>query len=71
VVYVFGGWDHNYALINSTEAYFPSKNSWNKLNPMRTPRIALTSGVVNNVIYAIGGAIEKTNLNTNEAFKIK
>jgi len=44
-------------IVNSTEAYSPSNNSWIKLKPMPTARFQLSSNVVNDVIYVIGGDI--------------
>jgi len=68
VIYVIGGGDGGSNYFNTTEAYFPSNNSWNTLTPMPTSRYYLASCAINGVIYAIGGENGNGSLNTNEAY---
>jgi N-acetylneuraminic acid mutarotase len=42
-------------VVNTNEAYDPKNNSWSIKAPMPTPRDHLTSAVVNEKIYVIGG----------------
>lgn len=60
-------------VLATLEAYNPVTNSWKSLAPMPTPRSMLAVGVVNGILYAIGGrtgsnstaAVEAYNPSTN------
>jgi hypothetical protein len=55
--------------VQTVEAYDPSTNTWTPKAPMPTDRYALAAGVVNGVLYAVGGNSSiSANLGTNEAF---
>src|SRR3989454_7250877 len=41
--------------LSTVEAYDPSTNSWSSKAPLPTPRGGLTVGVVNGILYALGG----------------
>jgi N-acetylneuraminic acid mutarotase len=41
--------------LSTVEAYDPSTNSWSSKAPLLTPRGGLTVGVVNRILYALGG----------------
>ncbi len=43
-------------VLSTVEAYDPITNSWATKAPMPTPRSYLTVGVVNGILYALGGA---------------
>ena len=69
-IYVIGGNDGapNFNDLNVNEMYDPSTNTWDTtLAPMPTPRGWLYSGVVDGIIYAIGGGYP-TPTNKNEAY---
>lgn len=59
VVYAIGGQAERAgladAILETVEAYDPVTNSWSTRAPMPTPRSALAVGVVNGVLYAVGG----------------
>ena len=44
------------AVLNVNEIYDAAANSWSTGAPMPTARFAGASAVVNNILYAIGGA---------------
>ena len=44
--------------LSSVEGYNPTNNTWSKETDMPTARVFLGAGVVNNKIYAVGGAAE-------------
>ena len=69
-IYVIGGTDGapNYNDLAANEVYDPLTNTWDTTKaPMPTPRGWLSSGVVNGIIYAIGGGYP-TPTNKNEAY---
>ena len=70
ILYAVGGTDGcytpNYGL-NTLEAYNPATDSWSTKTSMPTPRYAFGLGVVNNIIYAIGG-VSGGSLATVEAY---
>lgn len=51
------GYDHGYTQTfrANVDVYDPAENSWSSRTPMPTPRAYLGVGVVNNVLYAVGG----------------
>jgi N-acetylneuraminic acid mutarotase len=61
-------------VLSTVEAYDPITNSWATKAPMPTPRSALAVGVVNGILYALGGSrspygmIGVDFLNTVEAY---
>jgi N-acetylneuraminic acid mutarotase len=55
ILYAVGGYDGANA-VGTVEAYNPVTNTWTTKAPMPTPRQDLAVGVVNNILYAIGGA---------------
>src|SRR2546422_970562 len=42
--------------LSTVEAYDPSTNSWSSKAPLPAPRGGLTVGVVNGILYAVGGS---------------
>jgi hypothetical protein len=48
--------DYNYNILNTLEAYDPATNTWTSEAPMPTAREFLAAGVVNGVLYAVGGS---------------
>ena len=47
-------------ILSTVEAYDPSTNSWSSKAPLPTPRGGLTVGVVNGILYALGGFREES-----------
>ena len=59
-LYVAGGHDfsgNTLVLLANLEAYDPASNSWTTLAAMPTARSAAGGGVVNGILYVVGGAI--------------
>jgi N-acetylneuraminic acid mutarotase len=55
--------------LGTVEAYDPSTNTWTTKTPMPTARSGLAVGVVNGILYAIGGTKDGVNnLTTVEAY---
>ena len=54
--------------LGTVEAYDPTSNTWNSRAPMPTPRRAHAIGVVNGVLYAVGGLANGSFVNTVEAY---
>jgi N-acetylneuraminic acid mutarotase len=54
-LYVVGGYDGTNAL-NTAEKYNPATNTWTPIAPMSAPRMGLGVGVVNGILYAVGGS---------------
>ena len=71
-IYVVGGTKdgRNPLTANSLQVFDPSTNMWStpKAVGVFTPRAYLSSGVVNNKIYVLGGQDTSNVLNTNEVF---
>jgi N-acetylneuraminic acid mutarotase len=72
ILYAVGGRDSvgtsgNHA-VNTVEAYDPSTNSWTTKAPMPTPRVGLEVGVVNGILYAIGGLDSVVRVTAVEAY---
>ena len=59
LLYVVGGYARDAAgnaqIVGTVEAYDPVSNAWTAKSPMPTARAYLAVGVVNGVIYAVGG----------------
>jgi small nuclear ribonucleoprotein (snRNP)-like protein len=59
VLYAVGGQGGNdgnpYGILGTVEAYDPATNSWSTKATMPTPRSGIGVGVVNGVLYAVGG----------------
>ncbi len=57
-------------LLSTVEAYDPSTNSWTTKTSMPTPRGGLTVGVVDGILYALGGHSSQTKptLDTMDAY---
>ena len=55
-------------VLANLEAYDPVSNSWTTLAAMPTARSMAGAGVVNGILYVIGGSDAVRVLNTNEAF---
>jgi N-acetylneuraminic acid mutarotase len=53
---------------NTVEAYDPTTNTWTIKAPMPTPRRFLRIGVLNGVLYAIGGQYAIGDTGANEAY---
>lgn len=62
ILYAVGGVccspGHGSHILNTVEAYDPTTNTWTEKAPVPTPRGGLAVGVVNGILYAVGGAIE-------------
>lgn len=57
--------------LNTTEWYDPAKNTWTLGTPMPTARSSLGVALLDNVIYAIGGAtLTEPYLHVNEAYDV-
>ena len=55
-IYVLGGYDASYSVVNVAEAYDPVDNTWTTLAPMPTARIDFTAVTgPDGRIYALGG----------------
>nr|XP_033774985.1 kelch domain-containing protein 8A [Geotrypetes seraphini]XP_033774986.1 kelch domain-containing protein 8A [Geotrypetes seraphini] len=54
-VVIAGGLGNQPNVLDSAEAFHPSKNKWESLAPMPTPRCTCSSIVVKNCLFAIGG----------------
>ncbi len=50
------------------ESYNPTTNAWTPRAPMPTARAGVTSGVVNGILYVIGGNNGPGQLNVVEAY---
>lgn len=61
-IYAYGGFNGN-VFVNNVEAYNPATNTWQALAPMNqcAGPVAAADTVVNNRIYAIGGAVGGPN----------
>jgi N-acetylneuraminic acid mutarotase len=72
ILYVVGGCPNNPCsqhAVGTVEAYDPTSNTWTTKAAMPTPRAALGIGVVNGVLYAVGGfANGAIHVNTVEAY---
>ena len=55
-------------IFNTMEAYDPVTDTWATKPPMPTARTALAVGVVDDILYAVGGANPAYGLNTVEAY---
>lgn len=69
-IYVVGGETDIFSPQNLTQVYFPDNNSWSFGASLPTPRSRLSTAVVDNMIYAIGGtrAIIHQGLTDNEQY---
>jgi N-acetylneuraminic acid mutarotase len=47
----------NSTILSTVEAYNPTTNAWTTKAPMPTPRALGSVGVVDGILYAVGGAI--------------
>jgi len=63
-----GGDDANGHFLRTVEVYNPLTDIWTAKASMPTARSALAVGVVNGILYAIGGQNGAGVLNTNEAY---
>ena len=63
-----GGYSSSESILATVEAYDPVANSWTTKAPMATSRYNLAVGVVNGVVYAVGGAAVPAYLTTVEAY---
>jgi len=54
--------------LNTVEAYDPSTNTWSTKASMPTAREGLGVGVINGILYAVGGNGTSTHLTTVEAY---
>lgn len=71
IVYAVGGTgsvgDH-LRILNTVEVYDPVTNTWATKPPMPTARSGLAVGVVDGILYAVGGSNPAAGLNTVEAY---
>ncbi len=66
IIYIIGGFTSGFwTPASDVFAYNPSSNQWSKKTSMPTPRGALSAGVVDGKIFAVGGANKKTFRLTN------
>jgi N-acetylneuraminic acid mutarotase len=73
ILYVIGGRvlnaDYSLRALATVDAYDPVTNTWTTRADMPTPRFGATAGVVNGVVYVIGGfSADGTYLSTVEAY---
>ncbi len=73
ILYAIGGSccapGHGSRTLTTVEAYNPTTNMWTVKAPVPTPRYGHAVGVVNGILYAVGGAIEdKGAISTVEAY---
>ncbi len=72
ILYAIGGCTDNVCIgfVNTVEAYNPASDSWTTKAPMPTARREFGTGVINGVIYAVGGlqGPGSSGINTNEAY---
>ena len=72
ILYVVGGSccnpGHGSRLLGTLEAYNPTKNAWTTKPPMPTPRLKFAAGVVNQVLYAVGGETDDGLVGIVEAY---
>jgi hypothetical protein len=71
-LYAVGG-SNGSSTLSLVEAYDPATNTWTSQTPMPTARFFLGGGVVNGILYAVGGDPTPTGGSTttaNEAFSI-
>lgn len=56
-VYAVGGeTTHGRSTVNSVEQFDPVKNTWRELTPMDTARRGVGVGILNGLLYAVGGS---------------
>lgn len=60
--------NHNMCFKISVERYDPRTNRWNSVSPMGTRRKHLGVAVYNNMIYAVGGRDDTTELSSAERY---
>jgi len=73
IIYVVGGSTPSGQPLNTVQAYNPATDSWTEMAPMPTARFQLSSGVIGNLLYAVGGTTSPIyysyyDLATNEVF---
>jgi N-acetylneuraminic acid mutarotase len=73
IIYAVGGYVDNppgFVVTGTVEAYDPLSNTWTAKAPMVTPRGSAGVGVVNGVLYAIGGEYAPVGVTgANEAYR--
>lgn len=57
-----------FTLISAVERYDPRSNRWTPVSPMGTRRKHLGVAVYNNMIYAVGGRDDTTELSSAERY---
>ncbi len=70
-IYVIGGgvWGAGWGPgLSTVEVYDPLTNTWSRSADMPTARLRFSAGVVNGIVYAIGGITERTLFSTVEAY---
>jgi len=65
---VLGGCDLDGAVLNTVERYDPGTGRWTPVAPMGTRRKHLGVSVYNNMIYAVGGRDDATELSSAERY---
>jgi len=73
ILYAVGGSccdpGENANILSTVESYDPSTNMWTARAPIPTPRVGLAVGVVNGILYAVGGLSKgKGPISTVEAY---
>ena len=55
-----GGYPEYTEFLSTVEAYNPATNSWSSRAPLPTPRYGVAVGVVDGILYAVGGMSNET-----------
>lgn len=72
ILYVVGGSccnpGHGSTILATVDAYDPTTNTWTKKAPMPTPRLYHSLGVIDQILYAVGGDGEQGLVSAVEAY---
>ena len=60
-LYAVGGFNNAGGALTTVEAYDPDTNTWSTRAPMSTPRNGIGVGVVDGLVYAVGGDTDAGN----------
>lgn len=67
-LYVVGGTNGQGTALSTTLVYDPATNLWSTKAPMPTARTRLGAGVINKLLYAVGGSLNANELSTVERY---